>query len=365
MSVPKGPNGVGMGCRGPRVDIQAPTQILQDAKALDPLTCNQGGCGKSFARKYELRRHIMQCHEASTGHPCTAEGCFKGHSRWRFVRSDKLSSHIRDCHERGEVFSCHACTQPRSFPLEDLALHCGRMHPKDQWSRAIINAASCKRCKCPIWNCRKSITLQDMKLHLESHNVDEIHRFSAHLLALGYRVSYAHRDSDHPKTTVAIQCPVCPRTCDSHEDFKHHLWDAHLFVEVEGGHMHFLAWKATVRAAACSYDRGHVDAAQPWTPLDPTCRPKVREITCDHCAFSTKTNEEWYRNGLCYRTGLSYQHPTFMRPTEQVIKELSPFRMHILRLYPEFESHPIFDDFNTPREDAVAGPSSSQANLSS
>ena len=35
-----------------------------------------------------------------------------------------------------------------------------------------------------------------------------------------------------------------------------------------------------------------------------------------------------------------------MRPTEQIIEDLYPFRMQILRLYPDFVTHPIFADFD-------------------
>ena len=38
------------------------------------------------------------------------------------------------------------------------------------------------------------------------------------------------------------------------------------------------------------------------------------------------------------------QHPDLIKPTEQINLELKHVRMQILRLYPEFLSHPIFDD---------------------
>jgi hypothetical protein len=43
-------------------------------------------------------------------------------------------------------------------------------------------------------------------------------------------------------------------------------------------------------------------------------------------------------------TGLGTQHPGLMKPLDQIVLELGPVRMQILRLYPEFLTYPIFDD---------------------
>jgi hypothetical protein len=38
-----------------------------------------------------------------------------------------------------------------------------------------------------------------------------------------------------------------------------------------------------------------------------------------------------------------------LRPEAEVVAELYPHRMQILRLYPEFVSHPVFADFDQPQ----------------
>jgi len=63
----------------------------------------------------------------------------------------------------------------------------------------------------------------------------------------------------------------------------------------------------------------------------------VSSIRCDHCSFETTCH-----GGL---KELVEDHPSFMRPDEQIKTELRPFRMQVLRLYPDFESHPIFNDY--------------------
>jgi hypothetical protein len=45
----------------------------------------------------------------------------------------------------------------------------------------------------------------------------------------------------------------------------------------------------------------------------------------------------------------SAHHLSLLRPEAEVVAELYPYRMQILRLYSEFVSHPVFADFDQPQ----------------
>jgi hypothetical protein len=77
-----------------------------------PYTCTFDGCGKSFARKYDLKVHI-RTHTKEKPYQCTLDGCGK-----RFSRISSLREHERNIH--GTNNSSAATTIERSSLLSEL-----------------------------------------------------------------------------------------------------------------------------------------------------------------------------------------------------------------------------------------------------
>lgn len=315
------------------------------------LGCRAGGCSKVFSRGYELQRHFKQCHETVVKYECTAHGSYKGTSRPSFPRADKLTNHIRTCHNIDTSFTCLGlkCSSDRFFSLEELGLHCRRNHTaysnKSRWSNAIINATTWKRCRCPIWTCRQHVLLTGLQAHLAQHDVDEVYNEELYLREMGYlaiSTTDASFTGNLASFTFRIQRPICPACSDSHEHFKHHLWSTHLFHDADTGLQHFLAWQKVLVHSTYKEQHKGIAASPPWKNVRPVIMSKIDHLSCDHCSFETT----WRPYG-----GLITNHPSFMRPDEDIKKELVPYRMQILRLYPDFESDPIFDDYNMADED--------------
>ncbi|KUJ15280.1 uncharacterized protein LY89DRAFT_108212 [Mollisia scopiformis] len=88
----------------PNVPIQpaaSPTQMTQmsppsDTNSLKPYRCNQRGCTRSYARKFELYRHQRR-HTGVKSHHCQVPGCERG-PRNGFYRKDHLRQHMRQVH---------------------------------------------------------------------------------------------------------------------------------------------------------------------------------------------------------------------------------------------------------------------------
>lgn len=331
---------IGIAASGRNVPECDPGSANQSWDHARMFTCEIARCSKKFRRHYELKRHEQQCHSHGERYSCTAQGCYsKGSQRHSFTRSDKLTSHIRTCHHSKTVFRCVLC--PTTMPLEELGLHCRRKHRNDRSVAAILNATSWKRCRCPVFGCRKYILLTSFQSHLATHSQGDVQGAEQSLRDMGYMVmntNEANFGNERASITFGILCPVCGTSCDSCDVFKHHFWSAHLFQDAGTGLDHFVSWRAKL-SAICFWDwRKSIAASPPWDIPGTATGKGVCRIRCDHCSFAIVRDSQ---------NNFHQEHPSFMRSVEQIVEELFPFRMHILRLYPEFESHPIFDDYKT------------------
>ena len=109
-----------------------------------------------------------------------------------------------------------------------------------------------------------------------------------------------------------------------------HLWERHLFLDPLHGVEHFLGWQSHLAQFG-------VAAFLPWK------NPRLilqwdQHAQCPMCKHSI-TPDSMNRAQI---TGA--QHPGLVKPIEQIDLALKHTRMQILRLYPDFLSHPIFDD---------------------
>jgi hypothetical protein len=305
------------------------------------LECEIPGCDHEggFARKYELRRHTRSRHGSGQTFTCGALGCFKrGTSRWAFPRLDKLTDHIRAMHAHASPFSgCPAkdC-DVGPLPLDVLGVHIQRAHPQCvAEGRSILNATTAKRRKCPLSGCHnKLVSLDAFLAHLRGHEAGDVHaacsNWSFESLTFSFSTVPGTGDGIITTVGVGIACPACSTTSTTLEQFQLHLWSSHLFLDSLHGVGHFLAWQDALTQA-----KGSLSGFLPW---DDRLLRHEQVIQCPQCMHSVagpsfgSTNLE------------NTQHPGLMRSLDQIVLELGPVRMQILRLYPEFLTHPIFDD---------------------
>jgi hypothetical protein len=323
------------------------TSRAAKSKTQVDLACSVPGCKHEgvFTRQYELDRHVTTKHSDHKPYHCGAINCFNKTLPWTFSRSDKLADHIRAKHHREVLFAdCPAdsCNiGPRT--LEALAVHIRIAHPALQGeARAILSVALGKKRKCPWWQCAKQISSDAFMAHLGSHDPDEILAAQSSLyfesLALtNGAANVAGQGRQRP--AIEVVCPVCQTGSPSFEQFIEHLWTRHLFLDSTNGIDHFLQWKGILSHHVRQTSRANIIALLPWTVL--TTREHYRDgqpFSCPRCAF--------FVNPYAARL-VSAHHLTLLRPQEEIVSELFPVRFQILRLYPEFASHPVFNDLGS------------------
>jgi hypothetical protein len=329
---------------GTGVISRAPQREQNYRKA--KLVCEHPGCKHEgvFTRQYELDRNVETKHGHYKPYHCGAINCFNKTLPWTFSRSDKLADHIRAKHHREVLFAdCPAdsCNiGPRT--LEALAVHIRIAHPALQdEARAILSVALGKKRKCPWWQCAKHIPSDALMTHLESHDPDEIRAAQSSLylegLALTNGVVEVTGQGQWP--TIEVVCPVCQTSSPNFEHFARHLWMSHLFLDPANGIDHFFQWKAALKHQVRQTRRADVTGMLPWTVLMTKEHHKeTKQFGCPRCAFVANA----YSDRLVFD-----HHLTMLRPQEEVIAELFPVRFQILRLYPEFASHPVFNDLGS------------------
>jgi hypothetical protein len=138
------------------------------------------------------------------------------------------------------------------------------------------------------------------------------------------------------------------------DQFITHLWSRHVFLAGSGGGDHFVAWRSTLIETAQRWQHSSIEAILPW--IDCTSNmyyPKsgVDTIQCPSCSLSFRFPSGRGASYQAARDAVSAHllSPRLLRPEAEVIAELYPHRMEILRLYPEFVSHPVFADFDEPQ----------------
>jgi len=140
----------------------------------------------------------------------------------------------------------------------------------------------------------------------------------------------------HQVSVIQVICPVCKAANVNFEQFVHHLWASHLFVNKPNGTEHFLEWRDALKRLVRETSRTSVTDMHPWTKLTADLRYReTRQFGCPKCPFSSNAY-----SGHSARD----HHLTLLRPEVDVAAELYPVRFQILRLYPEFATHPVFYD---------------------
>lgn len=305
------------------------------------LECDFPGCDHAgpFARTFELRRHVKSKHGGARAYTCGAQGCFRrGTTRWTFSRLDKLTDHIRIVHAHDTLFS--GCPDDNcSFDGQTLAVlgvHVRRAHPRcEAEARSILNSAATGRRRCPLSGCNnKMFPLDDFPAHLETHHFSVLRAASSNAcfdgLVFDILTPSGIPDVLAPAFRIRLACPACSDVCSLFENPKMHLWERHLFLDSLHGLEHFLGRQSYLAQFG-------VAAFLPWK------NPKL-VLKRDQHAQCPMRKHSITQDSMGRPSFPGAQHPGLVKPIEQTDLELKHTRMQILRLYPDFLSHSIFDD---------------------
>lgn len=266
-----------------------------------------------FKRKYELDRH-MKKHRKEKTYGCTAHGSGRrGHKT--FYRLDKLNDHINSAHDEQTRFTCPApgCRIDQ-LTKDSMKVHCSK-HTRFIEDTAVSDSLRMwyrlEVLPCPMQSCHKIYWSPGHLLeHLRTHTEEERTAQSAAIAAAGYDA-----------ITCEVVCPMCDRRCLDHHAFADHLEVNHLLNDGEC----LLQWKGCLAPPERDESR---NVWEKWY----CCHGKKGEsvITCPTCG-------SFFWVG---RWNEMDHYLTFLTPNEQIY----PYRREILRLLPEFQTHPVFDD---------------------
>lgn len=316
--------------------------------------CDIPGCksDRTFSREGDLKRHCKVKHESRKPFVCLARGCFKGPLPPAFPRADKLTAHIKACHDHRNVFTrcpveCCNFQAPPSCNLDILAIHIKHTHSRVDSGSAFVNASALTSLKCPFWSCGKYFKHGSFLGHFNAHSTAEVTDAVAGSYWEGLLVHY--HSAPMPEagiehlSAVGVICPVCNIACGDFEDFKQHFWTRHLFSE--GGAEHFRSWCSTLDQHVSASRRSNRNRHVPWERMSRYWFfSETGTVRCPSCSLSVNLRSDWHREST-----LETHHLSLLRPTEEVIVELFPYRMQIVRLHPDFATHPIFADLG-PRD---------------
>jgi hypothetical protein len=339
------------------------TSRSKTSKKSQQLKCVFANCTHegTFSGAYELERHVKAKHDVGAKKfVCSAERCSNKQLRqpWTFTRSDKLTAHIKATHTRDTIFAACpviGCAFGRCS-LEILGVHIARVHEKRgrryakevEEGRAFLNASSCKARKCPLWSCGKHVKAPELLGHITKHAKDDV---LAAIPELEHEGLIVHHASDLG-LIITVSCPICNTKSDGMDHFINHLWTSHLFLAGSEGADHFRTWKSALAKDTATPYHDSIKGVLPWAVLKVCFRARTKSIQCPACLLSfSDLNKTYWRTGSrkAVQNGALAHHLSLLGPEAEVVAELYPYRMQILRLYPEFVSHPVFADFDQPQ----------------
>jgi hypothetical protein len=241
-------------------------------------------------------RRISLKHTARTKHTCPIQFCTES-----FYRTDKLRAHLWRSHKDEEAATCPIPNcGGHGLPWILLGLH---MRNRYFWSKqiqAVLDPSSRQfgdERSCPIQSCqREHITVRSMREHLQTHDAQERIENGRSILEAGYDA-----------ISAKITCTVCQSQWGRQEDFESHAEIAHIATDL--AHLRNFR-RSTSQVVFWRY------AEQPYELFWPE--------TSRCCSMTTHPRH----------------HLEFLHDPEI----LRPYRMTLLRLWPELGTHPIFDD---------------------
>ncbi|KAL1632379.1 hypothetical protein SLS56_003621 [Neofusicoccum ribis] len=297
------------------------------------LKCEHPGCTskRRFTRKYELQRH-MKKHAPPVAYPRPVIGCAYQGAR-SFYRSDKLKVHLRMSHTEEALCKCPVQGFPSvQLPLDLIYYHADFHHQGDHKTIPVLSQyqknGSKRVARCPIGNsnaCGKWIATTQMPSHLLSHSEEDRLKFRTDTLQAGY-------DS----ITGQLTCSICLQPFSDPEEFARHIHLRHLLEPGSEGAEHVSKlYNILVK---------HLDRNRRLTRTDlwnfPSDVLRNEHLDCLFCGLVI--NESYPQSWLHYaHTDHIRDH---MKIHKEDITEVIQHRRQILKHYPDFSKHPIFDD---------------------
>jgi hypothetical protein len=303
--------------------------------------CDIPGCSSTtdFTRISDLRRHQKK-HKASPI-PCTAIGCDRRRKKPIF-RQDKFREHVLTNHGDASLFKCpnRSCSIA-SLPFRHLQIHFDldckespdKRKARENWGSLLKPTARI----CPLPRCRKITNASWEERHiLHEHNDQERNEQSSLLTRAGYDPETCHR-----------LCPICGKTASHPAGFGQHLIDVHEIIDKD----HCLAWLDSIKKHfRDGGNTGKLTGRESFTLISifegvksgyncffPETVSSAM-FDCPSCMFRTVNSEvrifdqEWNQI-VAQHKGLFVKSP-----------ELYEHRDAILRLFPSFRMHSIFED---------------------
>jgi hypothetical protein len=228
-----------------------------------------------------------------------------------FHRHDKLLKHLRTVHADTEEAICPFSQCNMRLPFLIMFRHFAG-HAFGLSRRGIICTTGVSLDwrpvrSCPIPSCKhnaKNLPAHEIQEHLRRHAKKERDSNSAEILAAGY-----------DPVSVKVVCPVCKTHLPALVDFKHHLQNEHIFKN------EFYAQNLA------GYDRDLYGVYDFW-----------RTTPVSH-----------------YLAKIIRVEPGAHIPNLRPYDEYAQHRWAILRLWPDFQHHPLFDEFEVARNSEQSG----------
>jgi hypothetical protein len=243
-----------------------------------------------------------------------------------------------------------------------LGVHIQRAHRDHEAGRAVLNATSCKALRCPLWRCGKHVSAKKLLHHVASHAKEDVEAVKPNLELLGLVL---HLSPGHD-ATIQVMCPVCHTVSTNIEEFTGHLTTSHLCTQ-SGGSEHFEEWKAYLCRDWQTYSGASMTTkVLPWSSLDRiNIVAGLRVIMCPSCPFSVAGGRGYGYDHEDKERAIKEHHLSLLRPEAEVVRELYPYRIQILRLWPEFVTHPVFADIDRPQQQSESGALEAQSSIPS
>lgn len=306
----------------PQSSISSKTRKPRDP---NDLKCQYPGCRSTatFKRKYELNRH-MQKHDKPL--PCPVVHCERRDLR-PYYRIDKLTDHLRIAHREDEDCLCPVtnCTAvPMTFDL--FKLH-ARNHSYSCFQEyagiGCPGRVSIDARQCAIENCQKWLPISEMQNHLRSHKGSERLRERTVIEQMGY---------DAATTKIVCPVPLCNHRFRDHAEFAEHVEAVHLTTDMahlDKFRQHMRNWLS--RSGRYSFTLGRA-----WQSWGGFLQYSLSKEFCPACGESCASED-----GIFWRID---HHLVLLKDPNEV----RPYRREILRVCPEFSTHPVFSDILPP-----------------
>ena len=278
----------------------------------DGLKCSFPGCRskRTFNRKYELNRHA-KIHTPQQKFDCPAINC-KYVGTKAFYRVDKFRDHMDSAHNQDTLYLCtqDGCSLAL-VPMKLLILvaHIGKHIVS--WRSLLWHCREALLrhcyCRCPVKGCSKLFSHSYLlRAHILEHDEGDRQASSVELAARGF--DFADGSLICPVSDCQIRVPTLI-------EFEMHFID-HLFSDPD----HYRTWMIDAF--------GNVPFCKQWGKKIPFQPGTLGAVTCSSC------------NKTIDQADVSSHHLQLLKDPE----ELRGCREQVLRMYPDFDSHPVFDD---------------------